>query len=36
MPVDFKALTLGVLRHPETIPQVMQDMMAKFSAAAAK
>jgi hypothetical protein len=34
MPIDFKAVTLQVLRHPETIPQVVQDMMAKFTAAA--
>jgi hypothetical protein len=32
MPFDFKAVTLQVLRNPETIPQVMKEMAAKFSA----
>ena len=31
MPFDFKAVTLEVLRNPETIPQVMKEMTAKFS-----
>jgi 4-amino-4-deoxy-L-arabinose transferase-like glycosyltransferase len=30
MPFDFKAVTLQVLRNPETIPQVMKEMTAKF------
>jgi hypothetical protein len=33
MPFDFRAVTLEVLRHPETIPQVIQDLAAKFQAA---
>ena len=31
MPFDFKAITLQVLRHPETIPAVMKELMAKFA-----
>jgi hypothetical protein len=32
MPFDFKAVTLQVLRQPETIPDVMKEMMGKFAA----
>jgi 4-amino-4-deoxy-L-arabinose transferase-like glycosyltransferase len=32
MPFDFRAVTLQVLRNPETIPQVMKEMTAKFNA----
>jgi 4-amino-4-deoxy-L-arabinose transferase-like glycosyltransferase len=32
MPFDFKAVTLQVLRNPETIPSVVKEMSAKFAA----
>ena len=32
MPFDFKAVTLEVLRKPETIPGVIKEMMGKFGA----
>lgn len=32
MPFDFKAVTLGVVRNPETIPAVVKEMAEKFGA----
>jgi len=35
MPFDFKAVSLQMLRHPETIPELLKQMQAAQSAQAA-
>jgi hypothetical protein len=32
MPFDFKAVTLQTLRHPETIPDLLKEMMGTMPA----
>jgi hypothetical protein len=32
MPFDFKAVTLEILRHPETIPELLKQMQQKAAA----